>query len=208
MSYVQIKLSGQLDLKLCSTLLIYSSSVFMFSAELSENVIRHTFAQLRDSLVQKLASPFDKTKMCCILVYQVSQRPMKFLFPSQKPWWECKLIIYLVCFVLQSSSSLKIRYESWLSSSGVSLSPFHVRWHTSLFNSLFARCSRLNPHFLYIWYDPSQPVKALIPGVNWFKGAVCDLQSPTEADINNAGEQQHSKQKKTSVSAGHEMNPV
>ncbi|XP_060755693.1 membrane-bound transcription factor site-2 protease isoform X2 [Neoarius graeffei] len=52
-----------------------------------------------------------------------------------------------------SSSSLKVRYESWLSSSGVSLSPFHVRWHTSLFNSLFARCARLNPHFLYIWFS-------------------------------------------------------
>ncbi|XP_060755692.1 membrane-bound transcription factor site-2 protease isoform X1 [Neoarius graeffei] len=61
--------------------------------------------------------------------------------------------VYLMDTLLRSSSSLKVRYESWLSSSGVSLSPFHVRWHTSLFNSLFARCARLNPHFLYIWFS-------------------------------------------------------
>ncbi|KAI5091991.1 membrane-bound transcription factor site-2 protease, partial [Silurus meridionalis] len=60
--------------------------------------------------------------------------------------------VYLMDTLLRSSSS-KIRYESWLSSSGVSLSPFHIRWHTSLFNSLFARCARLNPLFLYIWFS-------------------------------------------------------
>ncbi|GAA6075100.1 membrane-bound transcription factor site-2 protease isoform X2 [Tachysurus ichikawai] len=61
--------------------------------------------------------------------------------------------VYLMDTVIRSSSSLKIRYESWLSSSGVSLSPFHVRWNTSIFNSLFARCARLNPHFLFIWFS-------------------------------------------------------
>ncbi|KAI5610234.1 phosphate-regulating neutral endopeptidase isoform 2 precursor, partial [Silurus asotus] len=60
--------------------------------------------------------------------------------------------VYLMDTLLRSSSS-KIRYESWLSSSGVSLSPFHIRWHTSFFNSLFARCARLNPLFLYIWFS-------------------------------------------------------
>ncbi|XP_018616580.1 membrane-bound transcription factor site-2 protease isoform X1 [Scleropages formosus] len=52
----------------------------------------------------------------------------------------------------QSSSSMKSSYESWLSSSGLSLSPFHVRWQTGLFNHLFAKCARLNPTFLYLWF--------------------------------------------------------
>ncbi|KPP58803.1 membrane-bound transcription factor site-2 protease-like [Scleropages formosus] len=51
-----------------------------------------------------------------------------------------------------SSSSMKSSYESWLSSSGLSLSPFHVRWQTGLFNHLFAKCARLNPTFLYLWF--------------------------------------------------------
>lgn len=56
-------------------------------------------------------------------------------------------------FHLQSSSSVKNRYESWLSSNGFTLSPFHIKWHTSIFNRLFARCAHLNPRFLYIWYE-------------------------------------------------------
>uniref|UniRef100_A0A8B9KU36 Membrane-bound transcription factor site-2 protease n=1 Tax=Astyanax mexicanus TaxID=7994 RepID=A0A8B9KU36_ASTMX len=52
-----------------------------------------------------------------------------------------------------SSTSMKSSYESWLTSNGLSLSPFHIRWHTSLFNRLFARCSHFNPCFLYVWFS-------------------------------------------------------
>ncbi|XP_056595031.1 membrane-bound transcription factor site-2 protease isoform X1 [Triplophysa dalaica] len=61
--------------------------------------------------------------------------------------------VYLTDTLLRSSSSLKNRYESWLSSNGFTLSPFHIKWHTSIFNRLFARCAHLNPHFLYIWFN-------------------------------------------------------
>lgn len=109
----------------------------------------------RQSSAKEFASPVStqKKKNCInvlgfidVCVYVDKHFPLSIVDITSlcKEW---------VCFVFQSSSSLKIRYESWLSSSGVSLSPFHVRWNTSLFNWLFARCARLNPHFLYIWYD-------------------------------------------------------
>lgn len=60
--------------------------------------------------------------------------------------------VYLTDTLLRSSS-VKVRYESWLSSTGLTLSPFHIRWHTGIFNPLFARCAHLNPHFLYIWFS-------------------------------------------------------
>lgn len=36
------------------------------------------------------------------------------------------------------------------------LSPFHVRWQTTMFNRLFAYCARINPRALYLWWglDP------------------------------------------------------
>uniref|UniRef100_A0A9R1SFD0 Membrane-bound transcription factor site-2 protease n=2 Tax=Cyprinus carpio TaxID=7962 RepID=A0A9R1SFD0_CYPCA len=61
--------------------------------------------------------------------------------------------VYLADTLLRSSSSLKNRYESWLSSNGFTLSPFHIKWHTGIFNRLFARCAHLNPRFLYIWFS-------------------------------------------------------
>uniref|UniRef100_A0A671QJG1 Membrane-bound transcription factor site-2 protease n=1 Tax=Sinocyclocheilus anshuiensis TaxID=1608454 RepID=A0A671QJG1_9TELE len=61
--------------------------------------------------------------------------------------------VYLADTLLRSSSSVKNRYESWLSSNGFTLSPFHIKWHTGIFNRLFARCAHLNPHFLYIWFS-------------------------------------------------------
>ncbi|XP_026851360.2 membrane-bound transcription factor site-2 protease [Electrophorus electricus] len=60
--------------------------------------------------------------------------------------------VYLVDTLLRSSHAVRSSYESWLSASGLSLSPFHVRWHTSVFNRLFARCALLNPRFLYVWF--------------------------------------------------------
>ncbi|MBN3299158.1 MBTP2 protease, partial [Amia calva] len=53
----------------------------------------------------------------------------------------------------QSSSSLKTSYEGWLSSNGLSLSPFHVRWQTGLFNRLFAKWGHWNPQFLLRWFN-------------------------------------------------------
>lgn len=54
--------------------------------------------------------------------------------------------------VLQSSVTHRISYESWLASRGLMLSPFHVRWQTTMFNRLFAYCARINPRALYMWY--------------------------------------------------------
>ncbi|XP_066534212.1 membrane-bound transcription factor site-2 protease isoform X1 [Hoplias malabaricus] len=62
--------------------------------------------------------------------------------------------LYLLDTALrQLSPSVKSSYESWLSANGLSLSPFHIRWHTSLFNRLFARCAHFNPRFLYTWFS-------------------------------------------------------
>ncbi|KAL6462704.1 hypothetical protein MHYP_G00291260 [Metynnis hypsauchen] len=62
--------------------------------------------------------------------------------------------VYLLDTALrQSSPSVKSSYESWLSANGLTLSPFHIRWHTSLFNRLFARCAHFNPSFLYLWFS-------------------------------------------------------
>ncbi|XP_035272278.1 membrane-bound transcription factor site-2 protease isoform X1 [Anguilla anguilla] len=62
-------------------------------------------------------------------------------------------VVYLTDTLLKSSSRVKIGYESWLSSNGLALSPFHIRWQTGLFNWLFAKCARLNPHFLFLWFS-------------------------------------------------------
>ncbi|XP_012675652.1 membrane-bound transcription factor site-2 protease isoform X2 [Clupea harengus] len=61
--------------------------------------------------------------------------------------------IYLTDTLIKTSTSVKHRYETWLSSNGLTLSPFHVRWQTGLFNRLFARCASLNPHFLHVWFS-------------------------------------------------------
>ncbi|XP_061777529.1 membrane-bound transcription factor site-2 protease isoform X2 [Nerophis ophidion] len=53
----------------------------------------------------------------------------------------------------QSSSTHRISYESWLARRGLMLSPFHLRWQTSMFNWLFAYCARIQPRALYIWFN-------------------------------------------------------
>lgn len=57
----------------------------------------------------------------------------------------------LICVPLQSSVTHRISYESWLASRGLMLSPFHVRWQTTMFNRLFAHCARINPRALFLW---------------------------------------------------------
>ncbi|MED6233809.1 hypothetical protein ATANTOWER_016983, partial [Ataeniobius toweri] len=52
-----------------------------------------------------------------------------------------------------SSVTHRIRYESWLASRGLMLSPFHVRWQTTMFNRLFAYCAHINPRALYLWFN-------------------------------------------------------
>lgn len=54
--------------------------------------------------------------------------------------------------LVQSSSSLKASYEDRLASYGITISPFHVRWQTGLFNRLFYNWGRWKPRFLYLWY--------------------------------------------------------
>lgn len=57
----------------------------------------------------------------------------------------------LLCVPMQSSVTHRISYESWLASRGLMLSPFHVRWQTTMFNRLFAHCARINPRALFLW---------------------------------------------------------
>ncbi|KAK7944972.1 hypothetical protein WMY93_000700 [Mugilogobius chulae] len=53
----------------------------------------------------------------------------------------------------ESSVTHRISYESWLASRGLMLSPFHVRWQTTMFNRLFAYCARIRPRALYLWFN-------------------------------------------------------
>uniref|UniRef100_A0A8C9Z7X1 Membrane-bound transcription factor site-2 protease n=1 Tax=Sander lucioperca TaxID=283035 RepID=A0A8C9Z7X1_SANLU len=55
--------------------------------------------------------------------------------------------------LLQSSLTHRISYESWLASRGLMLSPFHLRWQTTMFNRLFAYCARINPRAQYLWFN-------------------------------------------------------
>uniref|UniRef100_A0A3B4EUN5 Membrane-bound transcription factor site-2 protease n=1 Tax=Pundamilia nyererei TaxID=303518 RepID=A0A3B4EUN5_9CICH len=61
--------------------------------------------------------------------------------------------VYLADTLLRSSVTHRISYESWLASRGLMLSPFHVRWQTTMFNRLFAYCARINPRALYMWFN-------------------------------------------------------
>ncbi|XP_034562715.1 membrane-bound transcription factor site-2 protease [Notolabrus celidotus] len=62
-------------------------------------------------------------------------------------------VVYLADTMLKSSVTHRIRYESWLASKGLMLSPFHVRWQTTMFNRLFAYCARINPQALHLWFS-------------------------------------------------------
>ncbi|KAJ7408331.1 hypothetical protein WISP_121715 [Willisornis vidua] len=53
----------------------------------------------------------------------------------------------------KSSSSLKASYEDWLLTYGLSVSPFHMRWQTALFNRQFYNWGRWKPRFLYLWFS-------------------------------------------------------
>lgn len=61
--------------------------------------------------------------------------------------------VYLTDSLLKSSAKHRNSYEAWLAGRGLMLSPFHLRWQTTAFNRLFAYCSRLNPHGLYLWFN-------------------------------------------------------
>eukprot|EP00066_Takifugu_rubripes_P017116 XP_011606382.1 PREDICTED: membrane-bound transcription factor site-2 protease isoform X1 [Takifugu rubripes] len=61
--------------------------------------------------------------------------------------------VYLADTLLRSSPTYRFSYESWLASRGLMLSPFHVRWQTTMLNRLFAYCARINPRALYLWFN-------------------------------------------------------
>ncbi|XP_057679757.1 membrane-bound transcription factor site-2 protease [Corythoichthys intestinalis] len=61
--------------------------------------------------------------------------------------------VYLADTLLKSSSAHRISYESWLARRGLMLSPFHIRWQTTIFNRLFAYCARIHPRALYLWFN-------------------------------------------------------
>ncbi|CAN8196782.1 unnamed protein product [Coccothraustes coccothraustes] len=61
--------------------------------------------------------------------------------------------VYLADTLLKSSNSLKASYEDWLLTYGLSVSPFHLRWQTALFNRQFYNWGRWKPKFLYLWFS-------------------------------------------------------
>ncbi|KAG9485746.1 membrane-bound transcription factor site-2 protease [Eleutherodactylus coqui] len=61
--------------------------------------------------------------------------------------------LYLADTFLTSSKAYKSTYEEWLSTHGLSISPFHIRWQTTIFNRLFYKWGRWKPYFLYIWFS-------------------------------------------------------
>uniref|UniRef100_A0A3Q3JB86 Membrane-bound transcription factor site-2 protease n=1 Tax=Monopterus albus TaxID=43700 RepID=A0A3Q3JB86_MONAL len=73
--------------------------------------------------------------------------------------------IYLADTLLRSSITHRIGYETWLASRGLMLSPFHVRWQTTMFNRLFSYCARINPRALYL-IGGQQALQVVVPGVN------------------------------------------
>lgn len=68
-------------------------------------------------------------------------------------------------YLPQSSLSHRFSYESWLSSRGLMLSPFHVRWQTTMFNRLFAYCARINPRALYLWWGLLSSTQIVLLGL-------------------------------------------
>ncbi|KAG8450605.1 hypothetical protein GDO86_003034, partial [Hymenochirus boettgeri] len=52
----------------------------------------------------------------------------------------------------QTSQSIRNSYEEWLTGQGFGISPFHIRWQTTLFNRLFYKWGRWKPRLLYIWF--------------------------------------------------------
>ncbi|XP_077150723.1 membrane-bound transcription factor site-2 protease [Ranitomeya variabilis] len=61
--------------------------------------------------------------------------------------------IYLADTLLTSSKTYRSSYEEWLSTHGLSIAPFHIRWQTTIFNRLFYKWGRWKPYFLYIWFS-------------------------------------------------------
>ncbi|XP_024136193.1 membrane-bound transcription factor site-2 protease [Oryzias melastigma] len=76
-------------------------------------------------------------------------------------------VVYLTDTLLRSSSTHRLSYETWLSSRGLVVSPFHVRWQTTMFNRLFAYCARIQPRVLHLWFS-----SGLVFGVGAMLGSV------------------------------------
>ncbi|XP_028935907.1 membrane-bound transcription factor site-2 protease [Ornithorhynchus anatinus] len=61
--------------------------------------------------------------------------------------------VYLADTVLKTSASLRASYEERLAAYGLNVSPFHIRWQTTLFNRLFYAWGRWRPGLLYRWFN-------------------------------------------------------
>ncbi|XP_007908777.1 membrane-bound transcription factor site-2 protease [Callorhinchus milii] len=61
--------------------------------------------------------------------------------------------LYLADSLLKSSKSLNTWYEEWLAYHGINISPFHIRWQTTLFNRLFGKVGRWKPQLLCLWFN-------------------------------------------------------
>ncbi|XP_053562350.1 membrane-bound transcription factor site-2 protease [Bombina bombina] len=61
--------------------------------------------------------------------------------------------IYLADTFFLTSKSFRNTYGLWLTRHGLTLSPFHIRWQSTLFNHLFYKWGRWKPRFLYIWFS-------------------------------------------------------
>uniref|UniRef100_A0AAV2K5P3 Endopeptidase S2P n=1 Tax=Knipowitschia caucasica TaxID=637954 RepID=A0AAV2K5P3_KNICA len=75
--------------------------------------------------------------------------PVSLLIAVMAGW----CAVYLADTMLRSSVTHRISYELWLASRGLMLSPFHVRWQTTMFNRLFAYCARIRPRVLNVWFN-------------------------------------------------------
>lgn len=61
--------------------------------------------------------------------------------------------VYLTDLVLKSSVYFKHSYEDWLENNGLSISPFHIRWQTAVFNRAFYSWGRRKARILYQWFN-------------------------------------------------------
>uniref|UniRef100_A0A2K5RC36 Membrane-bound transcription factor site-2 protease n=1 Tax=Cebus imitator TaxID=2715852 RepID=A0A2K5RC36_CEBIM len=62
-------------------------------------------------------------------------------------------VVYLTDLVLKSSVYFKHSYEDWLENNGLSISPFHIRWQTAVFNRAFYSWGRRKARMLYQWFN-------------------------------------------------------
>ncbi|XP_015993719.1 membrane-bound transcription factor site-2 protease-like isoform X2 [Rousettus aegyptiacus] len=65
----------------------------------------------------------------------------------------CWTAVFLTDLLLKSSVYFKHSYEEWLEKNGLSISPFHIRWQTALFNNAFYSWGRRKARMLHQWFN-------------------------------------------------------